>query len=277
MVNLPGKTNKSALRRNRSIQFSSRRRPGSVVLIQRRLDFKANARWQTRLSWFQQLERVKKGGRAFFIGAFPGGLRTPANQLTGECFLLWSVLLCLSLHCLCCYCPYRSANSSNLAVVKKEEDSEWCSEFSQDNYVEEDFKMVETSTQPSPRSSALAGSHFFGSVLLGEGFQPVYKPSRGSPGSTPGSHGSLFTIDSILAPRPKPTSPQRPLVHPGPLHLGHIAAAASGFGATSADFLGESIIFFEYSIFIHSIIWFIQQKLPIADSSRFTHFFSVIE
>lgn len=68
---------------------------------------------------------------------------------------------------------------------------------------------------------------------------------------------SLFTIDSILAPKStsNPSSPQSPssahsptpvrptrvpglLHHPG-LHLSHLAAAAaSGFGATS-DFLGE--------------------------------------
>lgn len=72
-----------------------------------------------------------------------------------------------------------------------------------------------------------------------------------------GPPNSLFTIDSILAPKStsNPSSPQSPsatstnsptpirpsrvpaLLHPG-LHLGHLAAAASGFGATS-DFLGE--------------------------------------
>lgn len=72
-----------------------------------------------------------------------------------------------------------------------------------------------------------------------------------------GTPNSLFTIDSILAPKStsNPSSPQSPsatstnsptpirpsrvpaLLHPG-LHLGHLAAAASGFGATT-DFLGE--------------------------------------
>ncbi|XP_055681711.1 homeobox protein goosecoid [Lutzomyia longipalpis] len=65
---------------------------------------------------------------------------------------------------------------------------------------------------------------------------------------------SLFTIDSILAPKPQHSpsssppatsignSPLRPtrvpaMLHPSGLHLGHLAAAAaSGFGATS-DFL----------------------------------------
>jgi homeobox protein goosecoid len=81
--------------------------------------------------------------------------------------------------------------------------------------------------------------------------------SIGSTNST-----SLFTIDSILAPKPgmlngrksespspspsestmsSPIRPQRvpAMLHHSGLHLGHLAAAAaSGFGATS-DFLGE--------------------------------------
>ncbi|PSN52059.1 hypothetical protein C0J52_03886 [Blattella germanica] len=82
-----------------------------------------------------------------------------------------------------------------------------------------------------------------------------------STSSSPASSSSLFTIDSILAPRPSHQSPpavsppqqhvlsphQRlpPAVLHHPLHLGHLAAAAaSGFGATSADFLG---MFFLYS------------------------------
>lgn len=106
--------------------------------------------------------------------------------------------------------------------------------------------MVETSSQPSPKSNTstvLNPQHLLGNMFLGEGFKPVYKPNRSSPNntaSTSNSAGSLFTIDSILAPRPKPLSPQRPVIHHPSLHLGHIAAAASaGFGATSADFLGK--------------------------------------
>lgn len=75
-----------------------------------------------------------------------------------------------------------------------------------------------------------------------------------STSSSPASSTSLFTIDSILAPRPSPQStpqhthvlsPQHrlpPAVLHHPLHLGHLAAAAaSGFGATSADFLGKRL------------------------------------
>lgn len=121
------------------------------------------------------------------------------------------------------------------------------SEFAEENYVEEDYRMVETSSQPNPKGNnnntpnVLNPQHFLGNMFLGEGFKPVYKP-RGSPTTASTSSGSLFTIDSILAPRPKPLSPQRPVIHHPSLHLGHIAAAASGFGATSADFLGKSIL-----------------------------------
>lgn len=83
--------------------------------------------------------------------------------------------------------------------------------------------MVETSTQPR---------HFLGNAFLGEGFKPVFKHATASAGGS-----SLFTIDSILAPRPKPASPQRPAMQHPSLHLGHIAAAG-GFGAASADFFG---------------------------------------
>lgn len=59
--------------------------------------------------------------------------------------------------------------------------------------------------------------------------------------SSPRSISSSFSIDSILS-RGSATSsqPRVPtMLHPG-LHLGHLAAAAaSGFGASSADFLGK--------------------------------------
>lgn len=135
---------------------------------------------------------------------------------------------------------------STLASIKRESDLEWCdgvaTEYGEESYSEEDFRMVETASQPSPRSqpSAVFSPHqFLGNVFLGEGFKPVYK-TRGPATSASGSSTSLFTIDSILAPRPKPSSPQRPMMQHPNIHLGHIAAAASaGFGASSADFLGK--------------------------------------
>lgn len=80
---------------------------------------------------------------------------------------------------------------------------------------------------------------------------------------------SLFTIDSILAPtstkanqaqhsinnnrssespgssppasaNTSPIRPRLPMLHHPGLHLGHLAAAASGFGSTS-EFLGKSL------------------------------------
>lgn len=133
--------------------------------------------------------------------------------------------------------------------------------------------MVETSSQPNPpnrvtataaaslvasagnAAAIFAPTNFLGNMFLGEGFKPVYK-TRGvnTAGATPStSAGSLFTIDSILAPRPKQASPQRPnVLHHPTLHLGHIAAAASGFSPASADFLGEFFTFFR-STFIRPV------------------------
>lgn len=128
-------------------------------------------------------------------------------------------------------------------------------EFLEDGYAEEEYRMVETSAQPNPKrnaSAVLSPHQFLGNMFLGEGFKPVCKP-RGSPTTASTSSGSLFTIDSILAPRPKPTSPQRPVLHHPSLHLSHIAAAASGFGATSADFLGKFNLL-RYAIKINKII-----------------------
>lgn len=107
--------------------------------------------------------------------------------------------------------------------------------------------MVETSSQPNPRggstSAVFAPQSFLGNMFLGEGFKPVYK-NRASGSTASTSAGSLFTIDSILAPRPKASSPQRPVLPHPTLHLGHIAAAASGFSSASADFLGKFYISF---------------------------------
>ncbi|RZB39991.1 homeobox protein goosecoid, partial [Asbolus verrucosus] len=130
-----------------------------------------------------------------------------------------------------------------LATVKRESDLDWCdaaaADYPEETYSEEDFRMVETASQPSPRAAGpvLGPQHFLGNMFLGEGFKPVFK-TRGPTTTASSSGSSLFTIDSILAPRPKPASPQRPVLQHPSLHLGHIAAAAGGFGASSADFLG---------------------------------------
>lgn len=108
----------------------------------------------------------------------------------------------------------------------------------------------------SQAQTILLGRH---GVQLTRGFSSSHNPNKvnnnGSVNTTTNPN-SLFTIDSILAPKfsSNPSSPQSPpttssppnirptrvvpamLHHPG-LHLGHLAAAASGFGTTS-DFLG---------------------------------------
>ncbi|XP_023310897.1 homeobox protein goosecoid-like [Anoplophora glabripennis] len=128
-----------------------------------------------------------------------------------------------------------------LASLKRESDLDWCDASTTDyveDYSEEELKMVETSSQSSPRNATtLVPQHFLGNMFLGEGFKPVYKHRSPAATSSSPSGSSLFTIDSILAPRPKPNSPQRPMLQHPSLHLGHIAAAAGGFGTTSADFL----------------------------------------
>lgn len=103
--------------------------------------------------------------------------------------------------------------------------------------------MVETSQQPNlARSSSFyASQNYLGGMFVGDEFRPIYK-ARMSEGPTAGSSSnSLFTIDSILAPtRPKPSvvpSQQQRTIFPHPtFNLGHLG----GFGASSADFLGES-------------------------------------
>lgn len=77
--------------------------------------------------------------------------------------------------------------------------------------------------------------------------------------SPPRVSTSLFTIDSILAPRPRHSSPDTsqtmsvaglthrvpaPTLLRHPLHFGHLAAVASGFAPSSSDFLGESLLSF---------------------------------
>lgn len=130
---------------------------------------------------------------------------------------------------------------NTLASLKRDTgDLDWCEDFS-----EEHLKMVETSQQ---RDDVMVPTHFLGNVFLGEGFKPVFNSNKHRVPSvaTTTNSGSLFTIDSILAPRPKQTSSssQSPTLfqHPS-IHLGHLAAAASsGFGTAPADFLGKSNI-----------------------------------
>ncbi|XP_044755804.1 homeobox protein goosecoid-like [Coccinella septempunctata] len=149
-------------------------------------------------------------------------------------------------------CTYRASKASaKLASVKRESDLDWgetsATEFSEENYPEEEFKMIETSQQPvgvSRGANFFGGHGYLGGMFLGEDFRPVYNKNRMNDGATSsggGGGGSLFTIDSILAPnRPKPTAvpsqqqqQQRSVFqHPG-FGLGHIG----GFGSASADFL----------------------------------------
>lgn len=125
-----------------------------------------------------------------------------------------------------------------LASFKRDTcDLDWC----EGDFPEEQIKMVETSQQ---RDELMVPSHFLGNVFLGEGFKPVYNGNKQRVPSvaTTTNSGSLFTIDSILAPRPKPTSSSQnsPVFQHPSIHLGHLAAAASsGFGAAHADFLGK--------------------------------------
>ncbi|XP_019865568.2 homeobox protein goosecoid [Aethina tumida] len=138
-----------------------------------------------------------------------------------------------------CRQPTLIVKEGTLANVKRESELEWCRATTPDypdEFCDEDYDRMMVETSSSPRAH-----NFLGNVLLGEGFKPVYKTAATATTTTGGGGGggggsSLFTIDSILAPRPKPT-PQRSVLQPPTLHLGHIAAAAGGFGPTSADFL----------------------------------------
>lgn len=94
--------------------------------------------------------------------------------------------------------------------------------------------MVETSV---PQTS---NQNFFGAMLLQE--QDLSDLKRNKPRAASSTATSLFTIDSILAPRPSASQIRSPVVH-HPLHLSHLAAA-SGFG-THSEFLGE-LYWFEY-------------------------------
>lgn len=155
------------------------------------------------------------------------------------------------------YLGQAAAVAAAAAAVKKESN---CHKMPQSLCV--DTQSSSPSPPPNTESVHIIGRMAGGTALLKQG-----KPSDG--GHSPvsgtvlsGTPNSLFTIDSILAPKSSssgsnPSSPQSPsnnthsptpfrpttrvpglLHHPG-LHLGHLAAAAAqGFGATS-DFLGE--------------------------------------
>lgn len=103
--------------------------------------------------------------------------------------------------------------------------------------------MVETSLPTSTQSytSTNTNQNFFGAMLLNESGFKMRGIGTCKPRPTATTSSSLFTIDSILAPRPSVSSPQirhqsSPVLH-HPIHLGHIAAA-TGFG-THSDFLGK--------------------------------------
>lgn len=55
--------------------------------------------------------------------------------------------------------------------------------------------------------------------------------------ASPRSHS--FSIDSILAREPGASPPRVPTMLQSGIHLGQLAAAVSGFGASSSDFLGK--------------------------------------
>lgn len=103
--------------------------------------------------------------------------------------------------------------------------------------------MVETAAQTTSRSStSIVPPHPF---FLGECFRPVGRPRgttthHATPSSSNNSN-SLFTIESILAPKPRMTpSSQRPMLHNPNIHLGHVAAAAGiGFGPGSTDLFSK--------------------------------------
>lgn len=156
-----------------------------------------------------------------------------------------------------CFVPWASTLASSL-----DRDALAGSRWAAEDFAEDGgLRMVETSHQErNAADHAPAAHHLFGNVFLNEGcFRPIIfgKHHRGhlhhqqqqqhvTTAGPPSTSSSLFTIDSILAPRPKPaTMQQRPttILQPSAaaaaVHLGHLAAAASGgFGAAPADFLG---------------------------------------
>ncbi|CAG9860097.1 unnamed protein product, partial [Phyllotreta striolata] len=117
----------------------------------------------------------------------------------------------------------------NLASFRRDTvgEPEWCEDDGGD-FSEEDVhvgRMIEASRRQRDGADLGAVPRFFGDAFLGGG-------------KAPASGGTLFTIDSILAPRPK-AAPQRPpaVVHHAAVPLGHLAAAGAGFAANPANFL----------------------------------------
>lgn len=104
--------------------------------------------------------------------------------------------------------------------------------------------MVETSIPNSTQTYTPTNStNFFGAMLLNDSSFKMRGVGSCKPRPSVGASSSLFTIDSILAPRPSVSGQQirhqsSPVLH-HPIHLGHIAAA-TGFGAHS-DFLGKGV------------------------------------
>lgn len=108
-------------------------------------------------------------------------------------------------------------------------------------------KMTLSPDYGSPFHQRLAGAYGVSSPADLSKRSPPRETSRSS--AVP---SSLFTIDSILAPRPATTTSSStsclspamtsrlptPALLRHPLHFGHLAAVASGFSPSSSDFLG---------------------------------------
>lgn len=130
-----------------------------------------------------------------------------------------------------------------LANVKREvSDLDWCESSGAEDYTEEDYRMVETST---PQTAVLP-QHLMFLNQMHDGFKPVYRKNGPSVSSSSTSASSLFTIDSILSrPRALPSVavPRPPAIfqsgQPSGFNFGHFAAASAGFGTTSAELLGK--------------------------------------
>lgn len=86
------------------------------------------------------------------------------------------------------------------------------------------------------------GSIDFGRASASSPRTGLTRPNRTVPitlegSASPRSHS--FSIDSILARESGASPPRVPTMLQSGLHLGQLAAAVSGFGASSSDFLGK--------------------------------------